>query len=482
VQSFKSGHRSDARHRPQRSSSEQNYPKNHNDMSQASKVGALEGAVRVANLKLLLTKVGGDLTLLSAAVQVKLSRLQQMLDAQEVVTSELATHIEETLALDQGWLDRKHEEGDISTKTVDILLGKDTSDFEKDIRNSEQKGLDIMKTSTGSTPTSAAPRPLRTPRKSPEKPVDEFVEVRKANLTILTQARGAKSKLARALGVSESIISFLFNGKKDFSYRFARDFEKTLNLPAKWLDTPHSSQDVPQKAWDILGNASPNSPQFLSSHQGSLELPNLKLNMASAPTELERGKSPLAQAGSETPGGRPKKNQPQATVARGGPRTHRVSRTPLSPKSSMDLRLDTSAAPSELVRAPQQAETLPELETIAAPTATAPAEIPASRSKTHAPSVHKSTAHPPADKQAAAPVSAPTPVPPEPTAVTEASPVAAAPLPSDESINTKIKSRPDTLVLSPITEALIKTLTLKAQDGSFTDKDAYRLLGDIAGL
>jgi hypothetical protein len=501
--------------------------------------------------------------MLSAAAQLKLPGLQQMLDGQSIVGNELATHIEVTLALGQGWLDRKHELSDISSKTVDILQGKDISDFEEEIQRSEQKGLETMKTSTGSAPTSAAlSASSEKPGASSEKPSNELIEIRRENLGVLTQARGAKSRLARVLEVSESIVSFLFNGKKDFSNKFSRDLEKALHLPAKWLDSPHAEKDVPQKTWDVLNAAAKGANQPLNLSSKSLELPSLKLNLTTEPTELERSENssqkpqPLINDEASTDNTENTVSQDAATdkgqhvpPAR-TPRVHRLEKSKPAVQAPLTLQLHTTAAPSELFGGSQQTEMLPPLDdeaptppsdpvaenlpaagvenveaepqtasgtavekvepqapvvtkraprrqvaTPAAPAAAAAAEpgqestasvtptqaAPVQETPAQATSAQAAPAHPaaPALTPAAALPSAST------TVILAAAPAALtgpAGAIAEPAINAAIESRPDVFILSPITEALIKTLTNKAREGTFTDKEAYKLLGQIADL
>jgi hypothetical protein len=512
VHSFKTGPRNDGRNRSSRPQQDQGYAKNHNDLADASRVGALEGAVRVANLKLLLTKVAGDVAMLAAAVQLKLPGFQQMLDGEKVVGSELATHIEETLALDQGWLDTKHEVKEISAKTVEILHGRDISDFEKEIRHSEQKGQDIMKTAAAATLKPAAPSATS------ERPNDDIIETRIANLMLLTQARGAKSRLARALGVSESIISFLFNRKKEFSNRFSRDFEKSVHLPAKWLDRPHAESDVPEETWNIvgrLGKPGPATSGKLAKAPSVGGMASLTLNFKAAPTELERlDLRDTAPAQPASPAADQAQTvAPQTKSAERAPRVHRVSAPKPAASPSLSLKMSTSAPLAMRGTAPV-AETLPELDDVAPatpssapePTTVVPSLVAAPKSRkpakpapvvavpTTSAEPAASTLPPATSATVAQAESAEAPIStlresaaPAAAALTPVEP-APAPTPTAPVVQIAASTQPAGLAaptgasLSPITEALLKLLTLKAQDGSLSDKEAYRMLGEIAGL
>jgi len=589
VQSLKPGHRHDGRSRPHRPMAPAQAPKSHYDLTQAADVAPAEGASRVANLKLLLATVNGDIAMLAAAVQLKLPSLQEILEGRKVVGSEVATHIEETLALDQGWLDRKHDAADINQKTIDILHGRDVSDYEKEIRQSEQKGHEIMKNSaapSGSAPASSAPQQA-------DKPSPELIETRIANLNLLTQARGSKVRLARKMGISESIISFLFNRKKEFTNRFTNELESSLGLPTFWMDEPKTVADVPEHTWEIVGRPNPDTAPAAkstakskdnktskndstskaasqntakatakpaaktsvkpaakqgatpgSSSSAPLSSDSLTLHFDSKPTELDPNYAPAAgQPADAAP-------QPAATAAavpvvtKRAPRVHRAapgamaaltgqpaagqpaaaSSTPAGPTM---LQLSSSAPKAELsenvgssapgakeassgVRGPTQLSLVPEG---SAPTdATPPGKVaedvkpeagaaapeasnapttlsaaPASASPVAAAAEVQSPPTGAASGSEAAPASAPAPAP----ALAASSGVAPAPAPAAQAAvpvvpataTNPLSSAPvDTFELSPITEALIKTLTLQARAGKLTEKDAFRILGEIADV
>lgn len=500
MQSFKTGHRSDSRQRQHRSGSDTSYPKNQNrnEPLPVSTVGA-EGAVRVTNIKLMLTKVNGDLAALSAAVQVNLPRLQRLVEGQGDIGSELATHIEETLALDQGWLDRKHEASDISARTIDILHGKSEVDLEIRPSHPAQQGLENMATGTDSTstststPTSAAAMP-GTPRGTDPLTVND---IRIGNLTLLTQARGAKSKLARILGVSESIVSFLFNKKKDFNNQFSKEFEKAIALPSKWMDTLHSAKDVPAETWAILEKSTIRAPRPLrispniAPKMKMKGMPGLRLTMRREPTDLERAeglqeftsKNPEARSaivaspsiGAPVKVGTAKASSTAAPAVKPR-RAHRaVAKPAVTAQMQRTLHLGTSARPAE----PEGGSAPPEFRPTPNVPATSASSDTASLKSAPQPVVTrvtraKRTILPPTVVPAPAPAAVPT----TETAATETQ--AGALQPSWVPPTSPTPGLPaDALALMPITDALIKTLTLMAHDGRFTEKDAYRILGGI---
>lgn len=540
MQSNKTWHRPDARNRQHRPSPNNTYPKIVDPKT--PKVGAVEAAARIANLKLLLSRVDGDVAMLAAAVQLEISGLKQRLEGLEVVEDGLAMYIEETLALDPSWLDKKHVLTDISAKTVDILYGRDISDSEEEIRQSEQRGHEIMKNTAASANAAPATRAPHTP--STEKPAEEIIQARIANLILLTQARGAKSRLARLLIVSESIISFLFNRKKEFTNRFTRELENVLSLPANWFDTVQKIQAVPQATWDKLGSSVASAPAPSKPPKSSKPAASqpLTLRMSTTSTDLEKGsvtaghnasRSAAANAPAPSLVKAPGEGTPTKT-----PRVHRVEPKPQN-APELTLHFSTTSAPSELLLGAElpelqqnsgRPEVLPELDdgvsgpvlagaeaaapdTPQPPVAAAPASAPAAapvvtvRARRapapHAPAL-AAGANSPATGGAKAPKSlsqvtganlaaAPAPAAaaaPTPAAPTQLEQSGSQPAPAanaEVAISRDIHSKPDTLapsgfVLHPITEALIKTLTMKAKEGKFNEKEALRLLVEIAEL
>lgn len=532
MHSNKTWHRPDARQRPNRPSSDRNYPKIAEPKTH--KVGAVEAAARVANLKLLLSRVDGNVPMLAAAVQLDISGLKQRLEGIEVVEDGLAMYIEETLALDPSWLDKKHDLSDISAKTVDILYGRDISDSEEEIRQSEQRGHEIMKNAAAAASANAAPATRAPHTPASEKPSDELILTRIANLVLLTQARGAKSRLARLLDVSESIISFLFNRKKEFTHRFTRDLETALSLPAEWFDTVQEIQAVPQATWDILGSSASSAqtprkaPKTKATSSEPLAPSVAKSSAKLAKVAVTAGHSDSRAAAANTQAHPPETAHGGGTPAKAS-RVHRLEAKPHG-APELTLHLSTTSAPSELLldtelpelqqhsgvpevlpelddvasnpvladaKAPLEQEPAPELP-VAAP-APAPAPIVSVRAR-RAPAPQAPTVAAGTVKAAAAGTStpeAPKVAPVEPPAVAQA-PAALSPVELaaahpeqaqsfDVAINNDIFSKPDMLfprgfILQPITEALIKTLALKARDGKFNEKAALRLLVEIAEL
>lgn len=565
MHSQKFGVRPDTRNRSHRSANPDNRaPKNHHEITEASKVSPLQVAARVTNLRLLLEKAGGDIPTFAGRAEVSLEDLRQILEGQKVVGDERATHIELTLELGQGWLDKKHEISDISPTTVDILLGKDVSTFEKEIRNSELKGHEIMKNTASTAASTTSSAPATSAAKAPaaqnatsDKASNEIVEARIANLTLLTQARGAKSRLARLLGVSESIVSFLFSRSKEFTNSFTRNLESLLALPEMWMDTVREIKDVPQEAWDKLGSAAAVKGDAApkkgrksasdSSANGAAE------KSAGATAQLN---APAAKADApEVPRGQRVHRLPRKSDA-APQQSSQQSAKPNATQGTLTLQLRPSAAPSVLLGDNGGLETLPELESLppadqpsnnvsepapqaAATSNSAPAAEQSGAASTELASTPSEAAGHPTKQvtvSAAPDAAASTPAPSESgsanvpkvsvkstarasaakmAAETAQPPVAPAVNSGQEALVSQLSAKPadsgqlvaqpanpssasaesargqaphadvlelSTLFLSPITEALLKTLAIKAKEGVFSEKDALRLLTEIVEL
>lgn len=500
---YRGGDRGDSRPR-QRGPADQAKP--YTPPHRASNENPSEAAARVINLKLLQSVVGDDTALLALALEMAVPRLQSMLDGQVEVDSGLAMHLETTLGLPPRWLDKKHAAEDIGEHTRKILLGEDVSESGHALQSVEQQGHAIMKKTAASPApsekdaTAAAPATDVRQQHLPhvEEPagssaatvttVEDLIPVRVNNLRLLTQARGAKTKMAKAISVSESFISFLFNGKKDFTAELARSIEKAVGLPADWMDWEHVAKDVPEQAWAVLGTpAEPNATtpapaaaparsatpaaapaakqEDLSAALG--EMSDFSLNLSSAPSVLSAPQEPMADAArvineakapkSKVAPAVPAKEAAPAAKAETRPAAAKTGKTePAAPKASASKPAATAQKP------------------VAAPAPTAPAAAPAPQAAAQpAPAVAAQQPAPAAESNA--------------LALQDGAPTSLEPavdiLPATKTnIAAMQLLQPDVLGIGPMTEALIKTLILRARKNELTERDAYRMLGEVNGF
>jgi hypothetical protein len=82
------------------------------------------------------------------------------------------------------------------------------------------------------------------------------LEIRRANLHVLTARNGSKALLGRMLNISQSNMAHRLHGKKRLDDTEATRFTEVLGLPAGWLDTPRQSGDVPPAVEEMLTPAS----------------------------------------------------------------------------------------------------------------------------------------------------------------------------------------------------------------------------------
>jgi len=79
----------------------------------------------------------------------------------------------------------------------------------------------------------------------------------RANLVVLTREVGAATRLARMMTFSASYLKLMLAGQREFSEEFVRGVEAVTGLPAGWMDTPHTAEDVPADARAAIDNEMP---------------------------------------------------------------------------------------------------------------------------------------------------------------------------------------------------------------------------------
>ena len=77
-------------------------------------------------------------------------------------------------------------------------------------------------------------------------------ELRQQNLSILLQGKGAKSALARLIGISQPYMSSIANGGKVLDQKFCRNVAQTLDMPEDWFEAPRTAADIPAVALQRL--------------------------------------------------------------------------------------------------------------------------------------------------------------------------------------------------------------------------------------
>ncbi|WP_370469755.1 hypothetical protein [Caballeronia sp. SBC2] len=125
------------------------------------------------------------------------------------------------------------------------------------------------KTSSGVAPaaakksTAAAVKPVAFKQsKGSQKPASQqslelndaqnVLDIRRANLHVLTARNGAKAQLGRLLDMSQSNMAHRLHGQKRMDDAESKRFTDKLGLPTGWLDIPREPTDIPNAVAGLL--------------------------------------------------------------------------------------------------------------------------------------------------------------------------------------------------------------------------------------
>ncbi len=78
------------------------------------------------------------------------------------------------------------------------------------------------------------------------------LDIRRANLHVLTARNGAKAQLGRLLEMSQSNMAHRLHGQKRMDDAESKRFTDKLGLPTGWLDIPREPTDIPNAVADLL--------------------------------------------------------------------------------------------------------------------------------------------------------------------------------------------------------------------------------------
>ena len=289
-------------------------------------------------------------------------------------------------------------------------------------------------------------------------------ELRQRNLSLLLQGKGAKSAMARAIGISQPYMSTIANGGKVLDQDFCRNIAQALGMPDDWFEAPRTAADIPAVALQRL------APLPRGKGVGAETTPTGDTAPArTATVETGDGTTPKADVASA-------RSSEAATAATGTTEAKAVTASVPREKAALkekrprrqagrqgdnEPRSDASVLAMDATRttatASVQADLLSQMEPEAQPSAqeTAPAT---QADVITAPSVVSD----PAPLKAAASASNP----PAMHTARDVAPVSASPLIIEGG-------------LAPITEALIKILALKDRQGALSEDKAFELLGAV---
>lgn len=279
-------------------------------------------AVRANNLSFLRKELGD--VLLEKRTGMILNRLRELCEGRGFDDG-VAFHLESELGLPSGFFDRLNpqlsqevlarlkslqEEGPLdetsvsttptsaldadeqptasvdntSTRTVLRLTGGPMPDKIKSL-DTEDKKMDTLESTA--TATKKIGRPARTPREEVDissAPAAE--QARLSNFQMLLSAHGAKSRLAKLMNCSPSVISLLLTpkpGRSVFSREYANRVTNALGLPLGWLDERHELTEVPEQVLQLLrGEVSekPDTAQTVKAVQAAIARPDASISLA----------------------------------------------------------------------------------------------------------------------------------------------------------------------------------------------------------
>jgi transcriptional regulator with XRE-family HTH domain len=458
-----------------------NGPRQDNSKPQLPKQG-VNGALRAANLRLLLEKTPVR-EALALVAEVPLERLEAMSQG-ALCPDETAFHIERALKLPGKWLDGLNKE--VPERTLELLKHPDTAalhddDFDEETPTSpavvaaapveaphaaarpaaQASKAAIATAAVQPRSSAAAPRSKSDPKAPSPMPSPEL---RQKNLSILVQAKGAKSALARLIGISQPYMSTIANGGKVLDQEFCRNVAQTLGMPDDWFEAPRTAADIPAA---VLQRLVP-LPRGAAASADAAS-PNDTAQAQTTPAGTNGETTPgaaIAPAASSEPATAVTDPDEEHVLTTSAPRKvsapkKKPSRIPGASQRDSQQRSEPSGQPKELVGAPDtapaQADLLSQIETESQPAA------------------QEATLPEPAEVIAA------------PARALDIAPVTAAASASAHQATQRtsdlVPASAQPLIveagLEPITEALIKILVLKARQGALSEDKAFELLGAI---
>ncbi|MEM5426760.1 hypothetical protein [Paraburkholderia ferrariae] len=236
---------------------------------------------------------------IAIALESSMTRVAELMKG-ERFTPETAFHMETTLGLPHGFFDQpnpglaaetiarlkspldfiKADEPDRESEALK-LDSSPTVDQQPSLKDILSEEAQMPRKATGATPRAvkdsageAAGKPqARTPQKAPRSKyraspdtaqqqslaLNESADVeniRRANLHVLTSRNGSKARLGVVMAMSGSNMAHRLHGKKRMNSAEANRFTDRLGLPAGWLDTPRSEDDIPESVSRMLAPAS----------------------------------------------------------------------------------------------------------------------------------------------------------------------------------------------------------------------------------
>ncbi|WP_109479416.1 hypothetical protein [Paraburkholderia sp. C35] len=236
---------------------------------------------------------------IAIALESNMTRVAELMKG-ERFTPETAFHMETTLGLPHGFFDQPHpalaeetiarlkspldfvhidEEFDAASEAPDPAAAtrvdqqavpevsaseevhmpkKITAGSPGTVKNSQTAVARQQKARAPFKATSAKNKvPSKTPQQQPLALSDsaEVETIRRANLHLLTSRNGSKVRLGVVMEMSGFNIADRLHGKKRMDSVEANRFTERLGLPAGWLDSPRTDEDIPETVSRLLAPA-----------------------------------------------------------------------------------------------------------------------------------------------------------------------------------------------------------------------------------
>lgn len=243
--------------------------------------------MQVRNFKALL-EAAGSIDDLALTLDMPLQRINQLLRGENFVR-ETVHHIEETLRLPSGFMDcldarvmpdlfarlkeslrAEDSAEDVIIATVRTLpLASATHRPEDEANTSRSTPVAVSSTDPAlprprvglptPNPKGAAGQVMTHPRPVPQSVSSDsdhlphgVLEIRRLNLAMLTEAPGAKGRLAHLMGMSPANVSHRIHKNKKLDDAETRRLTTTLKLPPDWFDTLRTANDIPDHIKALL--------------------------------------------------------------------------------------------------------------------------------------------------------------------------------------------------------------------------------------
>lgn len=311
---------------------------------------------------------------------VPMGRLKEMLEGVNI-GDEMSFHVEASLMLPSGFLDKhsveltddeiarlKSPPGDESPEeqpgsSSQILVIEHpapvSSTEPANAGPASSAPAELSSTSPQTPQEPDMPRTAKNPPAAPDLSSEEGVmrEVRRANFAVLTEPKGAKSRLGVLTGLSPANISHRAHGHKHFDKETGQFFGEKLGLPLDWFEAPRTAADIPDAAMRLLTGDTPitSAPQRTQPRTQSKTTPTKPASAPLAPTKAQKAKA----------GAKPPKQVPQSAP------------TPLSTVSTSAPSSAAAVTPQTPAPRPAAPRSTPQLTPIASHPAAVSAELEA---------------------------------------------------------------------------------------------------------